>query len=96
MQLSKDYYGKILIHASCDTVNNILTNYKIVFAKLKSVTNTNDSIEIRLDKYSENFKFIENNKDKIFRHISDIKIEKTGYMNCKIPTFTISIKVIND
>jgi len=93
LNLGGNYHGKIFVLADCDTVNNILINHQIVFVKLKSYSNPNDSIEIRLDDKFGNFKFIEENSTKILGHFSNLKIEKTGFENCQIPQFTLPIKI---
>ncbi|MDM8160832.1 hypothetical protein QUH73_13495 [Labilibaculum sp. K2S] len=93
LNLGGNYHGKIMVLAECDTVNTVLINHQIVFVKLKSYSNPNDSIEIRLDEKFGNFKFIEENTAKILGHFSKLEIEKTGYMNCKIPQFTLPIKI---
>lgn len=60
--LKGHYQGKVLLEAYCDTIKNILADYKIVYAKLISTSDPNDSIEIRLENKTGNFEFIEKNK----------------------------------
>ncbi|BAX78447.1 hypothetical protein [Labilibaculum antarcticum] len=93
LNLGGKYQGELFVLADCDTINNVLINHQIVFVKLESYSNPNDSIEIRLDDKFGNFKFIEDNLIKIFGHFSSLRIEKTGYKNCKIPQFTLPIKI---
>ena len=89
----KDYQGRILINAKYDTTLNELVDRKIVFAKLRSINNPNDSIEIRLDQKWGRSKLVKKNEKKIIRLLDSIIIEKTGYENCIIPMFAIAIKV---
>ena len=49
LKLDGVYFGRIILDVECDTINGILKNHKLVFAKLRSKTDPNDSIEIRLD-----------------------------------------------
>ena len=93
LSLGNLYYGKLLIQAEGDTVNLRLTNHKIVFARLRSIDNPNDSIEIRGKAKSGNWHFIDENRTLIIDHISYLRIEKTGYKGCKMPIYNIPVRI---
>jgi hypothetical protein len=88
------YYGKIMIEAECDTINGILKNYKLVFAKLHSKIDPNDSIEIRLDVKIGNYRFIEEQKANIIEHISGLRVKRNPVVKCvSVPRFTFPVKI---
>jgi len=93
LSLGNYYSGKLMIQAEGDTLNLNLMNHKIVLAKLKSTDNPNDSIEIRWKKKSGNWHFLDENWTLIKDHISYLKIEKTGYMDCKMPIYNIPVRI---
>lgn len=93
LELKGKYKGKVLLNAKCDTINETLIDFIISYAKLESIENTNDSIEIRLESKIGNFKFIEENEDKIIKHASSLKIEKTSFNNCLAPIFSIIVRI---
>lgn len=79
---STSYEGQIVIKASVDTTNLVFNNYQIVFAKLKSKTNPNDTIEISMENKTGNFSFVENLKPELIKHLNYIKIKKTNDRGC--------------
>lgn len=93
LSLGRSYFGRLLIQAEGDTINLILKNHEIVFAKLKSKDNPNDSIEIRGENKFGNWNFIDENCDLIIKHISYLRIEQTGFKDCKMPTFNIPVRI---
>ena len=93
LKLNDEYYGRVIINAECDTINNRLTNYEIAYAKLYSYKQKNDSIEIRPGLSYGNTEFIQRIFTKLTDHISYIGIEKNADDNCIIPKFYIPIKI---
>lgn len=94
LKLEGDYFGRIILSAECDTINKTLKNHKLLFAKLRSNKDPNDSIEIRLDFKLGNYKFIEEKMYDIIHHITDLKIERHPIKHCEyIPQFSIPIKI---
>ncbi len=91
--LRGNYYGKMLIPASCDTVRLNLRDFRIKFAKLYSNIDEGDSIEIRLENKLGNFKFLENNMTEIIKNIGPIEIVKTDIKCDYIPEYNIPIKI---
>ena len=87
------YYGKIIVEASCDTVQLKLIDFKIKFAKLFSNIDTSDSIEIRLENKRGNYKFLDDNLTKIISWIEPMEIVKTNVHCDYIPEFNIPIKI---
>jgi len=89
----KDYQGRIIVNAKYDTVLNNLAKREIVFVKLRSNNNPNDSIEIRLDQKWGKSKIVEKKEKKILSLLDSITVEKTGYDGCIMPMFSIIVKV---
>jgi hypothetical protein len=94
LKLDGHYFGRVILDTECDTINGILKNHKLVFAKLRSKTDPNDSIEIRLDLKIGNYKFIEEKMGDIIEHISGLRIERNPVVKCVyVPKFIIPFKI---
>lgn len=91
--LNGNYFGKIIIGASCDTVRLKLIDFKIIFAKLYSSVDSRDSIEIRLENKQGNYKFLDDNMAEILENIAQIEIEKADADCDYIPNFNIPIEI---
>lgn len=94
--LNGNYSGKILIAASCDTVQLKLKDFKIKFAKLFSNIDATDSIEIRLEDKRGNYKFLDDNLSKIISKIEPMEIVKTDVHCDYVPEFNIPIKIVSN
>lgn len=92
---NSDYKGKVLFEAKCDTVNMCLTDYKLVFAKLRSDKNPIDSIEVRLNNRYGNCALIDSLIPGLIKHISYLNIEKTNFRNCESYLYRIPIYINN-
>jgi len=90
---SSDYIGKVIFEAKIDTINNTLTDYKIVFAKLTKRNNPKDSIEIRLDSKVGNYRYFKILKPRLIKHLDYIKIIKTNNENCVNNGYYIPITI---
>jgi hypothetical protein len=94
IKLEGHYFGKAIIQAKVDTINDKLKDYVIVYAKLSSSMNPRDSILIRYKNKYGKYAFLENQLDKIVPYISEKKIVRTNIENCVVPIFSFAIKII--
>ncbi|MFC6998865.1 hypothetical protein [Rufibacter roseus] len=88
------YVGRIVFKAEIDTTSLLLHNYTILFAKLYSRNNPQDSIEIRLNDKVGNFSYVEELKPKLIKHLRYIRLRKVDTNNCVTPSsFTIPLQM---
>ncbi len=76
--------GRVVVQAQIDSTQLGLINHKIIFAKLTSKVNPNDSIEVRMDKKVGNYQKLEDMIPAIVKHVGYIKVRKVGSNDCTL------------
>ena len=88
-----EYVGRVIFRVDVDTVKQTFTGYEIVFARLYSRTNPKDSIELRPDTKSGNYKYVERIKPALIKHLSYLKLVRTDYADCVNSKFMIPLVI---
>ena len=82
LKLNSDYTGRVMIRAQIDTNAMRLMNYEFRFVKLRSRSNPDDTIKIRIDYKTGNYVFFDSIKAKIIGHIQYLKVKRMVRRNC--------------
>jgi hypothetical protein len=91
--LNSKYKGAVIITAKMDTTNYILTDYKIVFVKLRSNSNNNDTIEIRLNNKIGYINFVDSIQNVLISHLYYLKVKHSNIKDCQKNSLIVTIPI---
>ena len=94
LTLNKKYYGQIIVNISIDTTRLVLKDYELVYAKLKSRNNSNDTIFLNTDSKAGNITYLKKVMIDVKKYLQRLKINRLKSKDCNaVSRFRVPVNI---